>query len=123
MDQRFNIPPMWPQQPEGWTPPLGWQPDPSWPPAPEGWNFWVPVHPAFKPRELPHRNDVNAGEIISRTIFGGFWSVVTLAAIVSGCVALGAGKAGGMLLWLLAVPTGMYARYIFRGGRFRFLFW
>lgn len=41
MAYRFNPPPNWPIDEEGWTPPPGWQPDPAWGPAPEGWNFWV----------------------------------------------------------------------------------
>ena len=40
-DLRFNMPPGWPAQPEGWRPEPGWQPDPSWPAAPPDWEFWV----------------------------------------------------------------------------------
>lgn len=43
MSWKFNPPPGWPSQPEGWQPPPGWTPDPSWPPAPPGWQFWVPA--------------------------------------------------------------------------------
>jgi len=43
MSWKFNPPPGWPQQPEGWQPPPGWAPDPTWPPAPPGWQFWVPA--------------------------------------------------------------------------------
>jgi len=43
MSWKFNPPPGWPAQPEGWVPPPGWIPDPSWPPAPPGWQFWVPA--------------------------------------------------------------------------------
>jgi hypothetical protein len=39
---KFNVPPGWPQPPEGWEPPEGWTPDPSWPVPPPGWTFWVP---------------------------------------------------------------------------------
>lgn len=46
MHWKFNPPPGWPEQPEGWQPPPGWTPDPSWPPAPAGWQFWVPANPA-----------------------------------------------------------------------------
>jgi hypothetical protein len=38
---RFNAPPGWPQPPEGWVPPAGWNPDPSWPDPPEEWQLWV----------------------------------------------------------------------------------
>lgn len=37
---QFVTPPSWPPAPQGWTPPLGWEPDPSWPAAPAGWQFW-----------------------------------------------------------------------------------
>jgi hypothetical protein len=43
MSWKFNPPPGWPAQPEGWVPPPGWVPDPSWPPPPAGWQFWVPA--------------------------------------------------------------------------------
>ena len=43
MSWKFNPPPGWPAQPEGWQPPPGWAPDPSWPPAPPDWQFWVPA--------------------------------------------------------------------------------
>lgn len=43
MSWKFNPPPGWPPQPEGWQPPPGWAPDPSWPPAPADWQFWVPT--------------------------------------------------------------------------------
>lgn len=38
---RFNAAPGWPDPPQGWVPPPGFQPDPSWPPAPPGWEFWT----------------------------------------------------------------------------------
>jgi hypothetical protein len=41
MSWKFNPPPGWPAQPEGWVPPPGWTPDPNWPPPPAGWQFWV----------------------------------------------------------------------------------
>lgn len=44
---RFNPPPNWPQPPEGWTPPPGWQPDPSWPQPPWGWPLWVDEDETF----------------------------------------------------------------------------
>jgi hypothetical protein len=43
MSWKFNPPPGWPEQPEGWVPPPGWTPDPNWPPPPAGWQFWVPA--------------------------------------------------------------------------------
>jgi hypothetical protein len=43
MSWKFNPPPGWPPQPEGWQPPPGWAPDPSWPAPPPGWQFWVPA--------------------------------------------------------------------------------
>jgi hypothetical protein len=65
-----------------------------------------------------------AGDIIGRIIFGGFWSVVTLGALIFGFVGFSHGQVGpGFGALLVAALTGMYARYIFRGGRFRILFW
>ncbi|WP_434740391.1 PH domain-containing protein [Micromonospora sp. SH-82] len=46
MATRFNTPPGWPDAPEGWLPPAGWQPDPSWPPPPPGWRLFVDDAPA-----------------------------------------------------------------------------
>ncbi len=57
-------------------------------------------------------------------MFGGFWSLVTLGAILAGFAGFSSGQAGvGFGGFLLAVLTGLYARYILRGGRFRILFW
>ncbi|HEY8474636.1 MAG TPA: hypothetical protein VIL37_18625 [Natronosporangium sp.] len=55
MSWKFNPPPGWPAQPEGWVPPPGWAPDPSWPPPPPGWQFWVPAgsSPAPAPTSPP----------------------------------------------------------------------
>jgi hypothetical protein len=44
---RFNPPPNWPQLPDGWSPPPGWEPDPSWPQPPWGWPLWVDEDEAF----------------------------------------------------------------------------
>jgi hypothetical protein len=49
MSWKFNPPPGWPEQPEGWVPPPGWTPDPNWPPPPAGWQFWVPATQAPAP--------------------------------------------------------------------------
>jgi hypothetical protein len=49
MSWKFNPPPGWPEQPEGWAPPPGWTPDPNWPPPPAGWQFWVPATQAPAP--------------------------------------------------------------------------
>lgn len=38
---RFNPPPGWPQPPEGWVPPAGWNLDPSWPAPPDDWQLWL----------------------------------------------------------------------------------
>jgi hypothetical protein len=62
-------------------------------------------------------------DMTSRAIFGGFWIVVTLVALIGGIALLVNGVIGGLLLLGAGVLTGLYARYIFRGGRFRILFW
>jgi hypothetical protein len=40
-----------------------------------------------------------------------------------GIALLANGIVGGLLFLVIAVPTGLYARCGFRGGRFRLLFW
>jgi len=62
-------------------------------------------------------------DMISRVIFGGFWAVVTVIAVVGGIALLANGMVGGLLLLVIAVLAGLYSRYVFRGGRFRLLFW
>jgi hypothetical protein len=42
---RYNPPPNWPPQPDGWTPPPGWEPDPTWGDPPHGWPLWVEDRP------------------------------------------------------------------------------
>ncbi len=73
-------------------------------------------------RPIPAQK-VGVGDMISRTIFGGFWALVTLGLFISGMAGVAKGHAGGLLALLVAVLTGLYSAYIFRGGRFRMLFW
>jgi hypothetical protein len=61
--------------------------------------------------------------MLSRTLFGGFWTLVTVGLILAAITGVAAGHPQALLALLVAVPTGLYARYIFRGGRFRILFW
>jgi hypothetical protein len=79
---------------------------------------WTPTAP---PRPAPAA--VGAGEMLSRTIFGGFWALVTVGLILAAFTGVAAGRPQSLLALLAAVLTGLYARYIFRGGRFRMLFW
>jgi hypothetical protein len=66
---------------------------------------------------------IGVGDMISRVIFGGFWALVTLGLFISGMTAAAKGHAGGLFALLAAVLTALYSAYIFRGGRFRMLFW
>src|SRR5581483_6064191 len=43
------------------------------------------------------RTGATATDIISRVIFGGFWSLVTLGLVIAGFGSLGAGHPGGLL--------------------------
>ncbi len=66
----------------------------------------------------------SAGDAIGRVIFGGFWSIVAVAALFTSGIAFVQGKPGGALIALgVAFLCGLYVRYLFRGGRFRILFW
>lgn len=81
-------------------------------------------HPATDPRIPTTRPGPGAGEILSRAVFGGFWAVVTLGIVIAGIAGFANGSpGGGFLALIVAALTGLYARYIFRGGRFRILFW
>ena len=67
---------------------------------------------------------VRAGDMISRAIFGGFWSLVCLGSLVAAASGISGGHPGLFFGGLVvAILAGLYARYIFRGGRFRILFW
>jgi hypothetical protein len=66
---------------------------------------------------------VGVGEVLSRTVFGGFWAVVTVGLILAAFAGAAAGHPQALAALLPAVLTGLYAWYIFRGGRFRILFW
>jgi SAM-dependent methyltransferase len=67
---------------------------------------------------------VKAGmEVGSRVFYGGFWVLVTAVFGIGGLAMLGDGNAGGLLGLIIAALAGIYAVYIFRGGRFRIMFW
>jgi hypothetical protein len=66
---------------------------------------------------------IGVGEALSRTVFGGFWAVVTLGLLIAALSGVSNGHAGALLAFPAAVLTGLYSAYIFRGGRFRMLFW
>ena len=77
--------------------------------------------PTASPRPAPAA--VGAGEMLSRIVFGGFWALVTVGLTLAAFAGMAAGKPQSLLALLAAVLTGLYARYIFHGGRFRMLFW
>jgi hypothetical protein len=53
--------------------------------------------------------------------YGHYWAIVTLLFGVSAVAGLAHGDAWGLVALLLAGATGWYARYLYRGGSFRFL--
>ena len=81
--------------------------------------------PQWAPNRSPQapRSPVGAGDLLSRVIFGGFWAVVTVGLVLGGLAGATAGHPQALVALLPALLTGIYARYIFRGGRFRILFW
>jgi hypothetical protein len=54
-------------------------------------------------------------------LYGHYWAVVTVLFGVSAVAGLAHGDAWGLFALLLAGGTGWYARYLYRGGGFRFL--
>ncbi len=85
--------------------------------------YVVPGSPTTAPVAAPVAPSIGAGEILSRLVFGGFWAVVSLVLLLTSLATLVHGHPAGLLGILLAGLFGLYARYIFRGGRFRILFW
>ena len=53
--------------------------------------------------------------------YGHYWAVVTGLFGLSAVTGLAHGDAWGLFALLLASDTGWYARYLYRGGNFRFL--
>jgi hypothetical protein len=81
----------------------------------------IPTPKVQPPSMMPK---VNAGmEVGSRIFYGGFWAVVTVVAGISGVALLADGKPAGLLALIVAALAGIYAAYVFRGGRFRIMFW
>jgi hypothetical protein len=85
------------------------------PVPPRGWA------PAASPQPAPAA--IGAGEMLSRTVFGGFWALVTGGLVLAALIGMADGRPQSLLGLAGAGLTGLYARYIFRGGRFRMLFW
>ena len=71
---------------------------------------------------MQHRRP-SIGDMISRTIFGGFWALVAAGLAWTGLSLIFTGDMSGFITVGVSVLPGLYARYIFRGGRFRLLFW
>jgi len=82
------------------------------------------VVPTPKPQPASLTPKVQAGvEVGSRVIYGGFWALVAIVAGIGGLVLLGDGQPTGLLALIIAALAGIYAVYIFRGGRWRIMFW
>jgi len=94
---------------------------PPLPAAPPG--AWAPT-PTPTPTPVPTPAEpLGVRETLSRTVFGGFWCLVALGGVIAAFSRLTDGDVGSFLLFaLVATASGFYARYIFRGGRFRILF-
>jgi hypothetical protein len=75
-------------------------------------------------RNEPQPSKISKGlEIGSRVFFGGFWALIAVGALIGGLSLMGKSVGAGLLGLLVAVLAGLYARYIFRGGRWRIMFW
>jgi len=80
--------------------------------------------PAARPPQPARPSRVEKGmEIGSRVFFGGFWALVAVVATVAALASFGSNPSAGMVGLVIAVLAGLYARYIFRGGRWRIMFW
>ena len=84
----------------------------------------VPPEDAARTLERRSASGPGAGTIVIRAIFGGFWSVVAVFAFIASGFGISQGRVGpGLIALAAALLCGLYARYIFRGGRFLILFW
>jgi len=84
---------------------------------------WVPAAKASAGTRPAPVAPIGVGEMLSRTLFGGFWALVTLGLLIAALAGVSNGHAGALLGIPAAALTGLYSAYIFRGGRFRMIFW
>jgi hypothetical protein len=86
--------------------------------------YGVPWEGAGHTPGLRPASGLSAGTILVRVIFGGFWTVVAAGALIASGLGISHGQVGPGLIGLAAaLLSGLYARYIFRGGRFLIIFW
>jgi len=78
--------------------------------------------PRAQPPSLAPKLEKGA-EVGSRVVYGGFWALVAVVAGIGGLALLGNGEGTGLLGLIIAALAGIYAAYIFRGGRWRIMFW
>jgi hypothetical protein len=82
------------------------------------------VVPTPRPQPASGPSKLEKGmEAGSRVVYGGFWAVVTVGLVIAGFALLSDGNPSGLLSLIIAALTGIYAVYIFRGGRWRIMFW
>jgi hypothetical protein len=61
--------------------------------------------------------------MIGRVVYGGFWAGAAALVGLGSLILLSQGQASGLLGLIGAGLAGLYAAYIFRGGRVRIMFW
>ena len=86
----------------------------------------VPVQPHqdITPVPAEPKPGISASNMLSRTIFGGFWGLVSTATAWTSTKAFMTGALSqGIEFLVLAVLTGLYFQYLVRGGRFRIIAW
>jgi hypothetical protein len=82
--------------------------------------YLVPADHAPIPGPRP---SIRPGDLLGRIFYGGFWAGAAVLAGLGSLVAIGKGNAVGLLGLILTGLAAWYAVYIFRGGRFRIMFW
>lgn len=80
----------------------------------------LPADPAAQRRKL--EADARARDRRQARLYGTYWAVVAALLCVAAIAGLASGDAWGLLALLLAAGTGLYARYLYRGGRIRIFF-
>lgn len=77
----------------------------------------LPSDPVAARRQL--EADAQARDRRKARLYGTYWAIVTALLCVAAVVGLASGDARGLLVLLLAGSTGLYSRYLYRGGRIR----
>jgi hypothetical protein len=82
--------------------------------------YLVPADRAQAPGPRP---PIRPADMLGRIFYGGFWAGAAVLVGFGSLIGISKGHAAGLLGLIGAGLAAWYAVYIFRGGRFRIMFW